>query len=181
VLRANPLIVGANRLNIEGAASSDQHLWLLPRGNISNIHAVIEFERQAFLNYLDSNDSAVPPYILSVFTLPQVQTRTAGFSAAANLGDGILFAASVEDTDNEIDDGPTLGSFIGLLRENQLQWCIPVEENGKAAAVKIEGLTVTSAEDRTLSLYAVTDNDAGESEVLQIEMDGFEGTKKTSD
>lgn len=166
-LRANREIVGEHTLNIEAASAAGDSIYLYQRGNISGINAVIGYERRALMDYLDGIRAAPSPGIRS-FTLPQIGTRLAGFSAAAGYQAGTLFAATVEDTDNEIDDGETLASFIGTIAGNDLRWVLPVLEQGQVARVKIEGLTLLAARQDRFELAAVTDNDAGSSEVLLV-------------
>lgn len=168
--RSNPNIVGSHTLNLEAAAATPESLMLFQRGNISGINAAMEFDMELFMQYLDSSSVQLPPMRLSTWLLPKLQNRRAGFSAAMIWNNSILFSASVEDTDNEIDDGATLGSFIGLLEEDELQWICPVEYEDKIAPVKIEGISLWHNDGNSLELYAVTDNDQDSSEMLRIEI-----------
>ena len=169
-LRSNPAIVGANTLNLEAATATKDSLLLFQRGNISSINAVMKYELDAFMGFLDEPTRPVPQMHLDVFTLPKLQNRHAGFSAAITWNDAILFAASVEDTDNEIDDGATIGSFVGLLANDKVQWVCPVEQAAGIAPVKIEGITLVSADGNNLELCAVTDNDQDSSEMLRLQI-----------
>lgn len=169
-LRANPGIVSTQTLNLEAAAATGDTILLFQRGNISGCNAVIEFGLNEFMQYLDAPKSFPPAARVAQYVLPQIQARHAGFSAALTWDDTILFSASVEDTDNEIDDGATLGSFLGMIREKQLQWVLVVEQNGHMAPVKIEGITLLTAREGYLQIAAVTDNDEGTSELLEIEI-----------
>ena len=81
-----------------------------------------------------------------------------------------MFAASVEDTGNEIDDGPTLGGFIGMMRGKEILWVVPVELNGSIAPVKIEGIAILQVQENLLEIAGVTDNDADASEILCIKI-----------
>ena len=122
------------------------------------------------MNYMDAPTLLTPIPHVSTFTLPKICNRYAGFSAAIMWNDSILFAASVEDTDNEIDDGATLGSFIGMLRGNEILWVVPVETNGSIAPVKIEGIAILQVQENSLEIAGVTDNDSDASEMLRIEI-----------
>jgi hypothetical protein len=168
-LRANRNIVGANRLNVEAASCTHNTLSLFQRGNISGINARIEYDLRAFMQFLDA-PSPLPVPRITTFALPEIQKRHAGFAAALTWHDSIFFAASVEDTDNEIDDGATLGSFIGEIVADELRWIAVVEQDSETAPVKIEGLGLLSAHDNSFRFVAVTDDDAGLSEILQIEL-----------
>lgn len=167
-LRANPQVVGAHTLNLEAASATQDTLALFQRGNISTINAVMEYDLHAFMEYLDGVASAPPSCRITTYTLPKIQTRCAGFSAAMTFNAGVLFAATVEDTDNEIDDGATLGSFIGYIENDTLQWVSPVEYDGVIAPVKIEGITLMQTTVDLTNIAAVTDNDNGASELLVI-------------
>lgn len=169
-LRANVEIVGAHTLNVEAAAATQDRLMLLQRGNISTLNVVMEYELPAFMEYLDGSAGAPPLARMTTYSLPLLYTRWAGFSAAGTFGAGILFAASVEDTDNEIDDGATLGSFIGYIENEGLVWVCVVEQDGMVAPVKIEGIAMTQNEAGMIEIVAVTDNDEGASERLVIRL-----------
>lgn len=169
-LRANSGIVGAHTLNLEAATTRGDRLLLFQRGNISGINSVMEYDTRAFMEYLDNTTLPVPASKVMVFALPQLRNRYAGFSAASTFGGSILFSASVEDTDNEIDDGATLGSFIGRIDGNELQWICAVEQDSAIAPVKIEGISILEADANGFEILAVTDNDADASEVLHIQI-----------
>jgi hypothetical protein len=169
-LRADPRVVGARTLNLEAAAAGRDTILLFQRGNISGINAVLEFRAKDFLEYLENPSIHPPAPRIETYPLPELQNRRAGFSAASASGDGILFAASVEDTDNEIDDGPTLGSFVGYIESGELLWICTVEQGDSVSPVKIEGISVVEARDNCLRLFALTDSDDGVSERLEIEI-----------
>lgn len=178
-LRRNPRIVGAQQLNLEAAASTADTLFLLQRGNISEHNSISAFDLAAFYAFLENPAQPPPSPQLFAFTLPQIQKQGAGFSAATVLSDGqILFAATVEDTPDEVQDGPTLGSFIGILQTDKNaarnigtpRWILPVQDGQELARVKIEGIAIKKQDAASLQLYAVTDNDTGESEILEIEI-----------
>ena len=169
-LRANSEIVGAHQLNVEAASCTHNALSLFQRGNVSGNNARVEFELDAFMPFLDGSASLLPTPRVTAFTLPKIKNRLAGFSAATELDDGIVFAASVEDTDNEIDDGAALGSFIGMLRGDELAWIAPVEQGNEIAPLKIEGLALTQVRHDSYHLIAVTDDDRGASAIARIEI-----------
>ncbi|WP_090693791.1 hypothetical protein [Nitrosomonas sp. Nm34] len=170
ILRADPTIFGTQKLNLEGATVTRDTVLLFQRGNISGINALMEYPLTTFMNYLDAPTLLAPIPQVFTFTLPKIRNRHAGFSAALTWNDSILFAASVEDTDNEIDDGPTLGSFIGMLRGKEILWVVPVELNGSIAPVKIEGIAILQVQENLLEIAGVTDNDADASEIFCIKI-----------
>ena len=170
ILRADITILGTQKLNLEGATATRDAVWLFQRGNISGINALMKYPLTTFMNYLDAPSLLAPIPQVFTFTLPKIRNRCAGFSAALTWNVSVLFAASTEDTDNEIDDGPTLGSFIGMLQGNEILWIVPVESNGSIAPVKIEGLAILQAQENSLEIACVTDNDADASEILCIKI-----------
>ncbi|WP_430233144.1 DUF6929 family protein [Nitrosomonas communis] len=170
ILRADPTILGTQKLNLEGATTTRDAVLLFQRGNISGINALMQYPLATFMNYLDGSISLAPIPQVSTFTLPKISNRYAGFSAALTWNDSILFAASLEDTDNEIDDGVTLGSFIGMLQGKEILWVVPVESNGSIAPVKIEGIAILQVQENLLEIACVTDNDMDASEILRIEI-----------
>lgn len=169
-LRANPAVVSTQKLNLEAAATRRDTFLLFQRGNISGVNTAMAYDLRAFMTFLDAPTSPPPLPRVLTFSLPKMKNRHAGFSAALAIDDSIFFSASVEDTDNEIDDGATLGSFIGRIDGSDLQWTCPVEQNQDIAPVKIEGISVLESRTGYLHLIAVTDNDEGDSEILDIEV-----------
>lgn len=169
-LRANMDIVGSQTLNIEGACCADDRLYLFQRGNISGRNTVMGFELNAFMEWLDSTGTANLTPQVTAYSLPGLGGRMAGFSAATVVQNSLIFAAAVEDTDNEIDDGAKLGSFIGQIQGDDLVWVVPVWQDNEIARVKIEGIAVVSAREDFVELVAVTDDDEGASEMLWIEV-----------
>jgi len=164
---------GVARLNLEAAVATLTEIILFQRGNSADNNALIAFDRATFMAYLAEPTRALPQPRITAFALPQLYNRRAGFSAATLLNaTQILFAASVEDTPDEIQDGPTLGSFIGLLQaqpEWRMQWVAPVRARDEIAPVKIEGLACEKFTREAQLIYAVTDADGAPSELLRID------------
>ncbi len=175
--RANPLVVGNAKLNLEGAASTKEAILLFQRGNISGTNVALTFERAAFMTYLDNPASPPPSFTVSAFALPTVQNRLAGFSGASALNEtDILFSASVEDTADEIHDGATLGSYVGVLKLGGAgdaplapDWIALLEEDGKPVECKVEGLAALPSA-HGMAALGITDDDMGGSELLWIEI-----------
>lgn len=176
VLRAAPEFVSTQKLNLEAAAATGDELYLFQRGNISGNNALAAYDLAAFMQFLAGQTNVPPPPRIARFTLPALQNRNSGFSAATLLNDAqILFAATVEDTDNEIDDGATLGSFIGMLERRdtwRVLWTAAVTESDNIVPVKIEGLALLRADRHVYQCAAVTDSDGEPSELLHIECTG---------
>jgi hypothetical protein len=161
--------VGPEDFNLEGAACHGWELLLFNRGG----NQVIRLHAQELLSHL-LNRGSMPELQVFQVDLGQKSGFPIGFSGASHLdANRILFSASVEATDNWIDDGEVLGSFVGLL-----EWggdagfrvkMTPVTRGGEPYKGKIEAVELAEdlSEDRFL-LWAVTDDDQGGSDLLTI-------------
>jgi len=126
--------IGAARLNLKAAVATATEIILFQRGNIADNNALIAYDRATFTAYLAEPTRALPQPQITLFALPQRYNRRAGFSAATLLNaTQILFAASVKDTPDEIQDGPTFGNFIGLLQARQNGACSGSRRSARAA------------------------------------------------
>ena len=160
------------KLNIEAAAASNSTLYLFHRGNISGKNLVFSFPLNDFADYVLTESDCIPAYTVSSCILPSINGIASGFSGASMLDEKhILFSASVEDTENEIDDGMVLGSFIGILNPetNELS-CELLKEGTEPVSIKIESVCVLQTQEKIHTLLAVTDSDGGASELLEIEL-----------
>lgn len=173
-IRSFPEIGSRGVLNIEGLVHTAGKVVFLQRGNISGANTLISFPVNEFEHFLSHPESFLPVPSFRNYQLPAIEGIPSGFSGAASIPsfpDWVLFTASVEATDNEIDDGEMLGSFIGIIDlnhpDNQPLYCGPVLWEQKAYAGKVESISVwkqTGA--RSLEVLAVTDADGGDSELL---------------
>jgi hypothetical protein len=161
-------------LNIEGAFVADQHLYLFNRGN----NSVIRTDWPDFLRYV-TGSKPIEDLELEIFmvALPEIDGLEARFSGACLIPeeDTILFTATVEETDNWIDDGEILGSFVGLLplrdlqNGSDLQAVLLRDAAGNIAKDKVESIAFRRADaNRNLLAFAVTDNDDGTSKLLEL-------------
>jgi hypothetical protein len=160
-------------LNIEGAACDGWTLHLLNRGGNHRI----SLQAGELIRFLQEN-GPVPNLQCQSYTLPAVEGHLAGFSGAAfHAPSGrLIFCASIEATDNWIDDGAVLGSYIGWLdladASGQVRIAPVLEENGDIYTGKIEAVELYLTLSTTrLELVAVTDDDKGGSEFLRIDFD----------
>ncbi len=161
-----------HKLNIEAAATNNTTLYLFHRGNISGKNLVFSFSLNDFADYVLTESDCIPAYTVSSCILPSINVIASGFSGASLLDEKhILFSASVEDTENEIDDGMVLGSFIGILNPetNELS-CELLKVGTEPLSIKIESVCILQTLDKLHTLYAVTDSDGGASELLEIEL-----------
>ncbi len=188
-LRALPEVVGTGKLNLEGLAADNENLFFLQRGNVSGLHVIIRYNLPSFINYLTGQSDQLPAPVVYPFELPAIAGIRAGFSGATivqgSLIPGIavssstierpsmlLFTASVEDTPDEINDGETLGSLVGFIELKQslrlLSWAW-ITENEIHFTGKVESITpIGEPVGSSLLAIAVTDNDCGDSEILEL-------------
>lgn len=163
------------QLNLEGALVMADTLYLLNRGT----NTLIGLSWPRFLEYLQGHLSASQLHIaLHRYKLPTIQGKEARFSGACAVPGSrkILFTASVEDTQNWIDDGEVLGSFIGLLdpqvRQEDLtgsSWLV-ADAQGAPLRQKLESVEVLPHVDEQLNMAAVADNDDGTSTLLVLRL-----------
>ncbi len=143
----SPLYLSLKRdipeLNIEGAVLRGGTLHLMQRGNNGGgRNARIELDLQRCTETLELDRALGPAAVVDIayYDLGRTHGVALSFSDASALPDGrIVFACSAEDTSDPHEDGPTLGSGIGILeRDGELCSVEPVELD-----VKIEGLAAT--------------------------------------
>ncbi|WP_337069466.1 DUF6929 family protein [Pontibacter sp. 13R65] len=182
-MQQNKEIIGDGLLNIEGVASGAGKLYLLQRALGSNRNVLITFEQQEFLDYLqEGGGGSLPTYTLSFFRLPIMGVQEAGFSGAYFYEDKLFFTASIEGTTDAVADGVILGSYIGFIPLQQLSTDSTVatvapagvitRQDGAIFTGKAESLVVleSSNRNRRYRILAVTDNDRGNSELLEINL-----------
>jgi hypothetical protein len=107
--------------------------------------------------------------------LPESNGIVAGFSGACLVpaSNDILFTASLEDTPNVIDDGPSLGSFLGKIHYSRYPDKKPVTVrvtiDGNLYPGKIESIAIEKViSENEIEALVVTDNDEGPSELLRV-------------
>ena len=148
-------------LNLEGAAVVGDLLRLVQRGNAARRdNAVIDLALGATLARLDSGGPLDDSLLVAVrrVELGELGGVPLGFTDAAPIeppgamsASHVAFTAAAERTDNAYDDGPCLGSVLGLLdHEGNVVWTRRLE-----GLRKFEGLDV----DRERGIRLVDDAD----------------------
>lgn len=165
--------LGEGNLNIEAAAVIDENLYLFNRG----INLVLQYPLNTLTAYLDGNAQCPKPLAYQI-ELPKTEQVQIGFSGATASADKkhFIFTASAEDTNNWIDDGEILGSYVGVISlknlKNQYQpACLPIEKDGKILSVKVESVTVIAQNKKEIELLLVSDSDGGASERFIVKLD----------
>lgn len=149
--------------NIEGAAIYKNGLFLMNRADNSIISCSIdEFEACVF------EGKTIEDFDCVKYDLPTIDGYVSGFSGACVHDDLLFFSSSVEKTDDWVNDGEILGSFIGIIN-----LCAPDEKirsYNLKGEYKIEALMVLEKKKDKFVLLAMTDNDNGTSELLKIKL-----------
>jgi hypothetical protein len=144
------------QLNLEGAATSSDELVLLQRGipspGATPFNAALHLNLHAFVTWLRGDGPLPKPSRIRRYELPHHGSLGYGFSDLTAVGaERFVFTASSEDTPSALDDGPILGSKIGLLTRDRAWSADLVDANGRALAIKAEGvLSLPGRPDRFL-------------------------------
>jgi hypothetical protein len=185
LLGSNPEIVGDGKLNLEAAASDDQHFVLFNRGNRSGKNTALYFQLEEFIVYLTENPEMVPFPVIQSFELPSINNVPSGFSGASVMDGKLFFTAAVEDTSDAVADGEVHGSMVGwidvvtadplrggnLKSFSKFKDCATIEEDGKVYPGKVESISLHEKDsDTEFIALAVTDSDDGGSELLMLEI-----------
>ena len=158
-------------LNIEGVAVRKNRMYLLNR----TPSVVFEMDYNAFLRYI-AEGSPMPEVRATSYNLPSIGGTKAGFSGVTSVSyiPYLIFTASVEVTDNSINDGAILGSFAGtiLLEDDELTSSIKtIQLDTGDKPVKVESIGVeTIHSDRHITVILVTDSDGKESMIYRCKM-----------
>ena len=161
------------RLNIEGLAVAGQQVYFLNRGN-SGPNLIFRAALDEVVAYMQGKREALSRIERFDARLPAVSGFEATFSGADYWPelDALVFTASVEARSDGYADGEVLGSFIGLLRLEQLRPGVTLDlaphmlrlaRKGRALQTKAESLAITSSDTRTVQGALVSDNDDGSS------------------
>ncbi|MCC2548064.1 hypothetical protein LJY25_16565 [Hymenobacter sp. BT175] len=165
-------------LNLEAAATTPTELLLFQR-TVGSAAGNIVF-RLPLIPTLDCllHQRDVPPFQHQQYDLPAIEGKPAGFSGASTFHGTVFVTASVEDTQDAIADGEVLGSFVGVLpaagtiKPTSLPLTRLELPDGRPYRGKVESLTVRRALSATrYEALLVTDDDAGGSTAVQIELD----------
>jgi hypothetical protein len=134
-----------NAINLEGAASVGEELWLFHRGNTGpgdRGPAAIRFDRAGVSKWLQGL-GAVPSIIDSTpFDLGAIDGVQLGFTDAVGVGTRAYYLAAAEASPNAIDDGLVSGSQLGVIDGNVVR-AAPLEHEG--TPLKAEGIAFDPA------------------------------------
>ena len=176
VIRKKASFSETDEINIEALAINKTNVFMMQRGN-NNENIIMSFDKDNFLNYITTNDNKVPEFKIYRFSLPSLDNTISGFSGACILPDnsGLLFTASLEATTDAYSDGEILGSYIGVIKfdnlENGILSTELITKENKPLKTKLEGITVKTMDKNKATVIAVSDNDDGTSRIFEIEID----------
>jgi len=175
-LQTDVAVTAGGTLNLEAAAASPEHLYLLQRSVNNGPDALLVFPLPAFMAYLQQPTGPVPAYTVIRFQLPAINGYKAGFSGASFFDDKIFITASVENTNDAYLDGEVLGSFAGYIPVKpapgaRVHTARLTDKNGQFYPGKVESISILrkNAANHYQAL-AITDNDNGQSELLELEL-----------
>ncbi|WP_035478799.1 DUF6929 family protein [Gelidibacter mesophilus] len=169
-MRALELMKGFE-LNIEALAIKDGLLYLFNRGR----NIIFSFSYNDFMTYCTTG-THFPIIKTNLVSLPKINGLEAGFSGATTTKDQpyLIFTASVEDSPNAYDDGPILGSFIGVIgfENGEITNYLSAQQIPcPGFPLKIESVTIEKQISETeTNLVVVTDNDGAPSEIIRLQM-----------
>lgn len=159
-------------LNIEAAAVLGSRLYLFNRWD----NKIISMKTVDFQKFINNEKEKIKLKVVTI-DLPEIDGIDAGFSGACadEKFNRIIFTASVENTNNSIDDGAVLGSFIGVLDKKELiqhfqPECELLTQYDETMTVKVESVTLKESMKKSLNCVLVTDSDGMASEVLELKI-----------
>lgn len=162
-------------LNIEAALYYKEQIILLNRAN----NAMIIIHLVDFENFILEKTDKIEMQIIP-FDLPVYKNVPANFSGACLIPNTnkILFTASLEATENWIDDGDVLGSYVGVIEFDAkdvpvLKSVMPIIENNEYCKVKAESIVVSKITKSIIKAVLVTDSDGGNSELIELDITGY--------
>lgn len=179
-LQSDKKLLGGEVLNLEAAATTPDHLLLLQRAARGGPNLILAFSRQEFAAYLAGSRQELPGYAAIPFHLPTLAGLPSRFSGAHVYGQRLFFTASVENTSDAILDGEVLGSFVGWVELADLKpgqaplevaTALVLQKDKKPYPGKVESLVILdNPQAGTFRALAITDNDQGQSDLLELEL-----------
>jgi hypothetical protein len=179
-LQADQELLGNDQLNLEAAATTPDKLLLLQRASQAGPNLILSFSRQEFTAYLTGTRKKLPAYQAIPCQLPRLAGLDARFSGAIVYHNLLFFTASVENTADAILDGEVLGSFVGWIdlaavKPGSGPQALPTtllrNDEGQPYKGKVESLVILdSPRAHTFRALAMTDNDNGQSDLLELEL-----------
>ena len=164
---------GKQTLNVEGLAVAGDQVFFLNRGN-SGPNLIFRADLEEVVAYMRGEHEALSRIERYDVRLPVVQGFEATFSGADYWPqlDALVFSASVEATGDAYADGAVLGSYLGVVRLEQLRsgtindlsdTLVRLRQKGRPLLTKVESVAITESDARQAKGALVSDNDDGSS------------------
>lgn len=162
------------KLNIEAAALLKDRLVLLHRGGSSSPNVSIDYALSSFCSWLDKPTKNPPKARLRFWNLPALEGIPSGFSGATSFRGRIYFLAAAEETDDPVLDGIVSGTLLGSMClpktsfKSRALRAEPIYAADKVLKLKLESITALKAKAGVIRALAVSDDDCGNSELLEL-------------
>lgn len=179
-LQRNESLLKGDLLNLEAAATNQDKLFLFQRSTQAGPNVILAFDTREFIRHLKQPTASLPAFQTLFFKLPRLNNLEARFSGAFTYDKLLFFTASVENTTNAILDGEVLGSFVGWINTADLitkdkpvnpATALIRNQQGEPYAGKVESLAIINSPEKNIyRCLAVTDDDNGQSELLELEI-----------
>ncbi len=163
----NKLKESIDGLNVEGIAIQKKVTRLFHRGSkTKGKSVVVELDTEAFLH--DLHDTHKPKSAgisrLREYELGDIEGVQLSFTDAVPMPDGrIVFLVAAEATDDEYQDGASLGSSLGIMKENgDIEDLVRINGREKFEGICADYLSTqlgTGAVAHTLNILLVSDTD----------------------
>jgi hypothetical protein len=163
----NKLKESIDGLNVEGIAIEKKVTRLFHRGSkTKGKSVVVELDTEAFLH--DLHDTHKPKSAgisrLREYELGDIEGVQLSFTDAVPMPDGrIIFLAAAEATDDEFQDGESLGSSLGIMSANgDIEGLFRINGREKFEGICADYLSTevgTGAVAQTLNILLVSDTD----------------------
>ncbi|MGL5149734.1 MAG: DUF6929 family protein [Clostridium sp.] len=166
-------------LNVEGVTLAKENIVILNRGN-SGDNIIFTINKNEFFKYIEGKTDKFKSIKSYKVLLPEIEGNIAGLSGVDYLKeeDAIILTASVEVTNDPINDGKILGSYVGIVEMDHLRADLDLRNNFNLIENK-DGKYVTKAESITINTYKndyvygsiASDNDDGTSEFFNFKLE----------
>lgn len=157
-------------LNLEAVAATPTELVLFQR-TVGSAAGNLAFRLPLVpaMHYVQHKSPELPAIKTQFYQLPTIDGKPAGFSGATWFADQLFITASVEDTQDAVQDGAVLGSLVGLIDLDRTSpRPVPVTlarlalPGGQAYRGKVESIAVRrQLRPGSYELLLVTDDDQG--------------------
>lgn len=161
-------------INMEGVIAQQDKILFFSRGNSSESNRIFSIVSEQFFEFLFQQRTAFSGVSNYELTTPLINKTSTGVTEVFYAHD-IFLTATAERTHSSFDDGSIEGSvFLQMQSINEIlsikDYAVVEDAQGNTYKKKIEGVLVKNVKENQLTLWSVTDNDGGDSDLLEIEL-----------